>query len=242
MAKLEDAGKEPEGEGASQSTVSPVVAITRESAKAAALALVDREGADCLSMRRLGAELGVGPMVVHYHTGGKDGLLDSVVDAVLAEMALPPLVPGMSWLDRLRDYACAYRAALVHHPKALPIVASRPTRARSPRVMEALLAVLRRGGLGPRSAWNIATALTAYVLGYVLLEVGEAPVAAPGPSSGGEPAQAHAKDTQPPVEYPLVAAAVAEMVTQGIDRDQAFMAGLDAFLAGLAGEDGEPPR
>ncbi len=239
VATSDDASIVSRAEDERRAGDSPSAAITRATALRVALSLIDREGAGSLSLRRLSVELGVVPSVVHYHTGGKDELLDSVVDAVLAEIALPPLVTGSSWLDRVRDVACAYRSALLRHPKALPIVVSRPSRARSLRVTETLLAVMRRGGLGPTGAWNIATALTAYVLGYVLLEVGNTPAEVNGIPAGG--LAARLQDAQPH-EYPLVAAVAAGMETEGIDNDLAFAAGLDAFLAGLARAESETSR
>ena len=98
---------------------------------------------------------------------------------------------------------------------------------------------MRRGGLGPNSAWNVATMLTAYVLGYVLLEVGNTPAEVNGIPAGG--LAARLQDAQPR-QYPLVAAVAAAMETEGIDNDLAFAAGLDAFLAGLATADNEVPR
>ena len=123
--------------------------LTRPVVMAAALALVDREGLEALSLRRLGAELGVEAMTVHYHAGGKEGLLDGVVEAVLAEVVVPPLVAGELWTDRLHAFACACRTALLGHPHALSLVAVRPWQERGPRLSEASV-----GNAAPWRPWS----------------------------------------------------------------------------------------
>ena len=66
----------------------PATPLTRERIVATALELVDREGPAALSMRRLGAELGVDPMAVYYHVPNKAALLDAIVEAVMAKIDL----------------------------------------------------------------------------------------------------------------------------------------------------------
>ncbi|HET6450954.1 MAG TPA: TetR family transcriptional regulator, partial [Spirochaetia bacterium] len=60
-------------------------ALTRQRIVAAALQIVDAEGLAALSMRRLGASLGVDPMAVYYHLPNKAALYDAIVEAVMAE-------------------------------------------------------------------------------------------------------------------------------------------------------------
>ena len=52
-------------------------------------ALLDREGLDALSMRRLGDELGAGAASLYWHVGSKDGLLDLVLDEIIGEQQVP---------------------------------------------------------------------------------------------------------------------------------------------------------
>src|SRR4051812_47064186 len=60
--------------------------LSRERVLAAALALVDREGLSALSMRRLGAELGVEAMALYRYAASKDALLDGLVEALYLEL------------------------------------------------------------------------------------------------------------------------------------------------------------
>ena len=62
--------------------------LSRERIVETALALVDAEGIDALSMRRLGAELGVDPMAIYYYVPNKATLLDAIVEAVMSEIDL----------------------------------------------------------------------------------------------------------------------------------------------------------
>ena len=63
--------------------------LSRERVLAAAMAIADAEGIAAVTMRRLAAELGVEAMSLYYHLPGKDGLLDGLVEAVIAEIASP---------------------------------------------------------------------------------------------------------------------------------------------------------
>ncbi len=99
--------------------------LTRERLISAALAIVDRDGLDALSMRRLGAELGVDPMAAYRHIPNKEALLDGVVEAVISQVDLT-IDPEMSWQEQVRQMMRAYLAALLAHPNALPLIAERP--------------------------------------------------------------------------------------------------------------------
>jgi AcrR family transcriptional regulator len=89
--------------------------LDREAIADAALRLVDAEGLDALSMRRLAADLGVGTMTLYSYVRTKDELLALVVDAVMAEVVVPgPLPEG--WRDALAAIARRSHAAFQRHP------------------------------------------------------------------------------------------------------------------------------
>jgi AcrR family transcriptional regulator len=98
--------------------------LTREAISAAALQLIDQEGLDGLSMRRLGTELGVEAMALYHHFRNKGELLDGVMDRMLDEIewtergSLPPLI-------RLRKMFESYRQLAVKHPHAFILLAYR---------------------------------------------------------------------------------------------------------------------
>ncbi|WP_459708918.1 TetR/AcrR family transcriptional regulator [Paraburkholderia sp. 2C] len=96
--------------------------LTRERITKAALALIDEEGLDHCSMRRLGARLGVEAMALYYYFGNKGQLLDAVLEALLEGQLPPAALPP---LERLRGFIRNYRAIAIHHPRAFVLLATR---------------------------------------------------------------------------------------------------------------------
>ena len=97
--------------------------ITRELVFAIALELIDRDGADALSMRRLGAALDRDPMILYRHAPGKAALLDGVVETVLAQLKVDPADP---------DWTAQLRARRPRVPRAGPGPPQRGPAARHP--------------------------------------------------------------------------------------------------------------
>src|SRR5689334_9393027 len=62
--------------------------LSRDVVLAAALALVDEEGADALTLRRLADRLGVNPMAAYHHVHGKDAILDGIAELVTQDIHL----------------------------------------------------------------------------------------------------------------------------------------------------------
>jgi AcrR family transcriptional regulator len=98
--------------------------ITRELVLATALQIIDRDGVDALSMRRLGAALDRDPMSLYRRAPGKGALLDGVVETVLAELRVDPADPD--WTAQLRAVARDYRALALSHPNVVPLLVTRP--------------------------------------------------------------------------------------------------------------------
>src|ERR1700752_2657907 len=92
--------------------------ITRELVLATALELIDRDGADALSMRRLAAALDRDPMFLYRHAAGKAAPFDGVVETVLAQLHVDPADPD--WAGQLRAVARDYRALALAHPNVVP--------------------------------------------------------------------------------------------------------------------------
>src|SRR5947209_17549193 len=95
--------------------------LTRSRIAQAALAIVDRDGLDTLSMRRLGAELGVEGMAVYRHFPNKAAVLAGVVEMLLAELVIPP-PSDVPWQDVVREVSRAYRALRPRHPPGIPVL------------------------------------------------------------------------------------------------------------------------
>lgn len=204
--------------------------LTRERVVAEALRIVDRDGLDGLTMRRLGGALGVEAMSLYHHVPNKAALLDAVVEAIMREDVDHAAFGDGPWTDRLQRIAIGYRGLLLRHPNAVAIVATHPlTTPGSMLIVERCLASLGEGGLEPAEALAALNAAVLWTLAYVLAEVGRLPGALPAAS----PEEAHgAMAALAPAEFPLLTAAVAQ-TTWGLP-DGEFRFGLEAMVRGLA--------
>jgi len=138
----------------------------------AAVDLADRDGLAALSMRRLGAELGVEAMAIYHHFASKDALLDAIVGELVARAATPGRA-GDDWQTQLRRYALSFFGRLTEHPNLLPLVLTRPAMTGgSLQVMESLVGVLRDAGFAPARALDMVYALARLALIHAALDTG----------------------------------------------------------------------
>src|ERR1700721_2231568 len=151
--------------------------ITRELVFATALELIDRDGADALSMRRLGAALDRDPMILYRHAPGKAALLDGVVETVLAQLTADPA--GPDWTAPPRGAPPDPALALAPPPGA-PLLVPRPLatplalRPRGTlRPLEDVLDLLTRAGFSGPDALHVYRALFGFLNGHVLNELQE---------------------------------------------------------------------
>jgi AcrR family transcriptional regulator len=101
--------------------------LTRQRIVEVAMTIIDSEGLDALSTRRLATELEVRAPSLYNHFGTKEEILDAVGDAIIAQVDLSMF--GLDpWPDALRKWARAYRAALAAHPNIVPFLARGPGR------------------------------------------------------------------------------------------------------------------
>src|SRR5690349_8213246 len=152
--------------------------ITREVVLATALEIIDRDGADGLSMRRLARALDRDPMILYRHAPNKAALLDGVAETVLAQLKVDPADPD--WAGQLRAVARDYRALALAHPHVVPLLVTRPLAKplalRPPgtlRPLEDVLALLTRAGFSGADALHIYRALFGFLHGHVLNELQE---------------------------------------------------------------------
>jgi AcrR family transcriptional regulator len=145
----------------------------------AAVTFIDAHGRDRLTMRRLGAELGVEAMALYRYVPGRDELLDGVVEVVMDElyaMTMGHELPA-TWQEFLQQMAHGVRAMSMEHPKIFPLVASRPPAApwlrpplRSLRWVEGFLEGLDHFGFGATESVRVYRAFSTFLLGHLLLE------------------------------------------------------------------------
>jgi AcrR family transcriptional regulator len=97
-----------------ESRDSPKTPLTRQAIVEAALRVLDRDGMDALSMRKVGEELGTGAASLYWHVRNKEELLQLVFEAVSEEAALPPPDPAR-WQAQLREVAREMRRTMQRH-------------------------------------------------------------------------------------------------------------------------------
>jgi len=197
-------------------------ALSRERVLRAALEIVDRQGLDALSMRSVGAALGVEAMSLYNHVPNKEALLGGLHELILGGMDRPPA--ARTWTAYARHQAKALRRSLTAHPNALALFATRPATTNSALVrLEEYLAVLRKGGFSPLDSLHVVQCVSAFVVGHTLWSVGAALESAAAPTSYA---------TLDPARFANVRAAAA--VLGRYDAEKEFDRGLDALLQGLA--------
>ncbi|RZS80153.1 TetR family transcriptional regulator [Motilibacter rhizosphaerae] len=152
--------------------------LNRERVLRAAVALADDVGIAGVSMRRLAQDLGVVPMALYKHVADKEQLLDGMVDAVIAEFAVPE--DGLGWKDAVRGRVTGARAAVLRHPWARTAIETRTRR--SPAVlghMDAVSGAFFSGGLSADLVHHLMHTLGNRIWGFSP-ELFDAPEDGPG--------------------------------------------------------------
>jgi AcrR family transcriptional regulator len=140
--------------------------LNRDRILAAALDLVDDQGLEALSMRKLAQALGYEAMSLYNHVANKDDLLDGILDLVLAEMKPPDLDGGLA---AIRTSSLAAHEALKRHPWAAGLlVAQGTTRPARLAYMNALLGALRNAGFSAETTYHAYHVLDAHIIGFSL--------------------------------------------------------------------------
>jgi TetR/AcrR family tetracycline transcriptional repressor len=120
-----------------------------------ALSVMDTDGPDAVTIRRLAQEFGVTPMALYWHVANKDELLDAMGDALLASVVTPP--KAGSWSAQLRAVVEALVAAMAPHPAAAELVLPRILVTEPGlRITEHTLALLENAGFSREQAADLA--------------------------------------------------------------------------------------
>ncbi len=196
--------------------------LTRARILAAAVELVDADGLDALSMRRLGAAVGVEAMSLYNHVANKDDVLDGLLDVLVCEIELPDR--SEPWDDQLRAIAGGFRRAGHRHPRIFPLFGTRAiTSIEGIEPLEQSFTALREAGLDADQALDAFVSLAAFAFGYVLIELGGLVDV-----TEGNAVAVLAVDEQHPRLTEMGVAFLAR------DADRQFAFGLEQNLRGLA--------
>jgi AcrR family transcriptional regulator len=152
--------------------------ISRSVILQAALRIVDRDGVDGLSMRRLSDEVGRDPTVIYRHVPNKAALLDGVAEIVLGQLRVDTADPD--WTGQLRAVAHDFRRLALAHPNVVPLLVTRPLATplgQRPigmlRPLEDILTLLTSAGFGGADALHIYRVFFGYLHGHILTEMQE---------------------------------------------------------------------
>jgi AcrR family transcriptional regulator len=194
----------------------------------AALRLMDEEGLEAVTMRRIAKELGVEAMSLYHHVEDKEDLLDGICERVMSEFRF--IEPTDDWAEDGRRGAREWRRLLRSHPNVMRLFAEQrgPIRSiESLRPMEYALALLRRSGIPDRDVAQAFHAFGGYIQGFVMMELGSI-------AGGSDETQlkANAELAQAlPEDFPTLEAVLPYFVE--CPADEQFEFGLDLLIRGL---------
>ncbi|MFF4283516.1 TetR/AcrR family transcriptional regulator C-terminal domain-containing protein [Streptomyces kronopolitis] len=204
--------------------------LSRAKILSRALELLDEQGLEALTMRKLATALGVHVGGLYWHFDGKQALLDSMAEDILGLLAPPG--PDLEWRERLTALAGSLRQALRSRRDGARLVAG--TFVAQPNTLStgsALTSAVLNAGIAPERASTLAFALFYYVLGHTIEE------------------QARDSQSSESFEALLVQAEGASEEAEAslrsmyeVDADQRFFTGLDVFLDGLSLEASKSPH
>jgi AcrR family transcriptional regulator len=196
--------------------------VTVDQVVAAAVMIVNREGADALSIRRLAAECQLSPMAIYRHVRDKDELLDRVVEAAIAT-ALPKVSRDGAWQDRVRDLFRGMRQTMLEHPGVAMISVTRPTPvAAVGRFYDEVIAALLDGGCSATEAVHAFDTLLLFTFGSVPWQI---------PRTDTERERLVRRMLQEPDQAPQLLQLAATLVKR--DPLDYFEYGLEVILTGL---------
>ena len=200
----------------------------------AALRVVETEGGDALTMRRVADEIGVSASSLYGYVANKEELVQLVLEQIMTEIPLPR--PGADWQDMLRSWGRDTLAVFRRHPGVAGLTLGRVPWGPSMLALgEYVLAELRSAGLPDQVAAYVGDLAGLYVGGFAYeQEVAQVP----GRQDGLAQMVAWLRSL-PEDRFPNTVALAAELVA-GSAEDR-FEWGLDVIVRGLASYLEVPP-
>ncbi|MFD0361913.1 TetR/AcrR family transcriptional regulator [Nocardia sp. GCM10030253] len=215
-------------------------ALTRAQIVAEAVALLDTESIEALSMRKLGARLNAGATSLYTHVANKEELIELVADAVFGELADPDPADSRGWRAAILDYAVGLRATILRHPWLASILGEVGTLYLGPNMMrgnEAILTILEEAGFDMKAADHAMNVVFSYVVGIAMTEAASLTVVRRSGLSETEwfekmwPAAEEAARAYPRLHKRYVAQPASEVSKS---RDESFEYEVGLILQGLA--------
>lgn len=162
--------QQPPGRAARKASNSQRPALTRELIEDAALALIEEDGLEAFSTRKLGERLGCQAMSIYHHFPSKAHILDALVDRVLAAIQIPKR--NRSPKSRVRNIARSWRLVALAHPRLYPYLSMHRWNSETgAKFLAELLACFHDAGLKPEACARQFRVLCYFVLGATLDEI-----------------------------------------------------------------------
>ncbi len=201
------------------------------------LRILDEEGLDALTMRRVAQELDTGPASLYAHVANKEELIELIYEKVIEEVRLPEDA-GAPWQDRLRALAWESRRVLTAHADiARAALANVPTGPNSLRLAEYMFKLLIEAGLTPKAASLAMDRLSLYIAGDTF----EGSLHFARQRASGWSVEEYLREyfgqvetylrQLPPDRFPTIAAHVDDLLEGG--DEERFDFGLDLIIAGI---------
>lgn len=143
-------------------------ALSREQIVAEALALLDTEGYDALSMRKLGTRLNAGATSLYTHVANKDEILELVIDAAFGEVRVPDTIDPDRWREDLLAVGRDVRDTILRHGWISTAITGAGLAYLGPNLMrlsDTLYAILEAAGFDERTGDRAANAIWGYIFG-----------------------------------------------------------------------------
>jgi AcrR family transcriptional regulator len=196
------------------------------------MTVLDAEGLDAVTMRRIATDLGTGPASLYAHVADKDELVAALLDRVISEVPLPERIEPERWQDQLRQLIIDGRAAFGRHRDiARASMGFIPTGQHALVASNMMLGIMLEGGVEPRVAAYAIDILALYMTAYAYED-----------SLENAPSKTHTEDfheqlqaffTALPADRLPYLVAMAEPLTGG-DGNERFEFGLDLLIRGIA--------
>ena len=198
--------------------------LSRERIVATAVELLDAEGLDGLTMRRLADRLGSGVMSLYWHVDNKEGVFDLALDSVLEYRGPPQIVEAQDWRGEVVHMLEDWRASMLRHPWSASLL---PRRALGPNILgrlELLSKTLAKAGVADADLNVAIWSLWNYVMGATITR-------ASFDLSDDDRAAAQLRLAQLSERYPMIERS---RLLLDSDWDGAFRKGLGFLLDGLS--------
>jgi AcrR family transcriptional regulator len=204
--------------------------LSRDAIVDAAFEVLDREGLDALSMRRLAQQLGAGAASLYWHVRNKDELIDLMLDRAVGELPLPGPPDPERWQEQVKEFARGSRRVFAaHRDLARASLGRVPFGPNLLEVIERSLAIMKAGGVPDRIAAYAGDLIALYVAASSF----EDDLGADGGPMDDFAAMAEGYlASLPPDRFPLILAMRGELLAG--DSESRFELGLDVIVAGLA--------